>query len=213
MGKPRGFRAPDYEEKRDALLAAISTRAYADDGATASLAELARAAGVTVPTLRHYFGDRRDVLRAVFAYTAQQARHFIEAQSHPAGDSFEASLVAFAQALHAAWVHHGVGRAIAASLAHGLHSDDLGPCTVEHSLEPSIAALEARIRSHEALGHIALDGDEPRLVALQFLSPLLIALLHQRELRGAQVRPLDEEAFLTAHARRIARAYAPPVAP
>jgi AcrR family transcriptional regulator len=209
MGKPRGFRAPDYEEKRNALLAAVSARAFADDGATASFAELARAADVTVPTLRHYFGDRDDVMRAVFAYNAQQARHFVEAQSKPVGDSFEASLVAFAQALHTAWVQFGVGRAIGASLAHGLHSDTLGPCAVENSLEPAIASLEARILAHEQLGHIALDGDEPRLVALQFLSPVLIALLHQRELRGAQVRPLDEGAFLTAHARRIARAYAP----
>lgn len=210
MGKPRGFRAPDYEEKRDALLAAVSARAYADDGATVSLAELARAADVTVPTLRHYFGDRADVLRAVFAYTARQARAFIDQQASPMGDSFEASLVAFGEALHVAWTQHGVGRAIASSLAHGLQSDALGPCTVEHSLEPSMAALEARIRGHEQLGHLHLDGDDPRLVALQFLSPILIALLHQRELRGARVRPLDEGTFLRAHARRIARAYAPP---
>jgi hypothetical protein len=153
------------------------------------------------------------VLRAVFAYNAQQARFFIEEQAKPAGDSFEASLVAFARALHVAWLQFGVGRAIAASLVHGLHSDELGPCTVEHTLEPTIAALEARVRAHEQLGHVDLEGDEPRLVALQFLSPVLLALLHQRELRGAQVRPLDEPAFLAAHARRIARAYAPPAAP
>ena len=73
-------------------------------------------------------------------------------------------------------------------------------------------ALNRRLQKHlchEQRGDLDLGGEEARLVALQFLSPLLIALLHQRELRGARVRPLDEDAFLTSHARRIAWAYRP----
>ena len=42
-------------------------------GRPATLKELAQAADVSVPTLRHYFGEREEVLRAVYAQALTDA--------------------------------------------------------------------------------------------------------------------------------------------
>ena len=66
MARPRGTRSEDYEAKRAALIAKLRDRLRAP-GPRPSLRELSVAAEVSQPTLRHYFGDREGLVRAVMA--------------------------------------------------------------------------------------------------------------------------------------------------
>lgn len=65
----------------------------------------------------------------------------------------------------------------------------------------------------KATGHLGDKGAVEaglRVAALAYLSPLLVALLHQHDLAGVTCRPLDLEAFLAAHTSRFVRAYGAP---
>jgi hypothetical protein len=74
-------------------------------------------------------------------------------------------------------------------------------------LEPSLVTLEARLQRHAARGE--LRHENARLAALQLLSPVLLAVLHQRELGGAQCRPLDLSTFIEPHVDAFVRAWSP----
>ena len=54
MSRTAGTRNADYEAHRQELAAAVARRMVAPGGAAASFRELAAAAGVSAPTLRHW---------------------------------------------------------------------------------------------------------------------------------------------------------------
>lgn len=208
MGRPVGKRNADYEARRRSIAAAIVPRLLAADGPSVSLRQLAIAAEVSVPTLVHYFGDRSAAIAAAIAEMhAQGAPHLARSATEPHGGARE-SLRWFAEQFVLAWQRYGVGRMVASSIAVGLHDAVIGPATVNDILEPTIQAAERRIADHVAAGEIA--PCDVRHAALELVSPLLIALIHQDSLFGRQCRPLDLAAFLDDHLERFGRAYFAP---
>ena len=65
MGRPKGRRNEDYGASRDDLLQRVEAELLAPRGARLSFRALARAADVTPPTLRHYFGTHDGLILAV----------------------------------------------------------------------------------------------------------------------------------------------------
>ncbi|MDP3505037.1 MAG: TetR/AcrR family transcriptional regulator C-terminal domain-containing protein [Myxococcales bacterium] len=90
-------------------------------------------------------------------------------------------------------------------LRSGLKHPALGPAYLTEVLEPSLVALETRLQRHAARGE--LRGENTRVAALQLVSPVLLAVLHQRELGGTTCRPLDLPAFLEPHVDAFLRAW------
>lgn len=207
MGRPAGSRNEGYDERRAALAAAVVPRLTANDGPQASLAELASAAGVSVPTVKHYFGDRSGLVAAALRTMGQSGAFHVERSKVPTQASFAGSMRDLARDIAVAWRQFGVGRVFGAALAVGIHDALAGPGTVDGVVEPTVQAIEARIAAHVARGDVVIDAADIRLCALQFLSPLLVALLHQQELGGAACRPLDVDAFVDAHVDRFVRAW------
>ena len=76
MPRPKGVRDADYNNKRTALLHRMMEQVIGREPARPSMRQLADAAGVSVPTLRHYFGDRT----AVFAAMLEEYRRLGEAR-------------------------------------------------------------------------------------------------------------------------------------
>ncbi|MEM6928134.1 MAG: TetR/AcrR family transcriptional regulator, partial [Myxococcota bacterium] len=91
MGRPRGSRNQDFDTKRTALAERMADHLLVD-GAVASLADLARAAGVSVPTLRHYFGDRRGAVVAALQQADEKSQALLEELSDPGPHALRASL-------------------------------------------------------------------------------------------------------------------------
>ncbi|MEM9453866.1 MAG: TetR/AcrR family transcriptional regulator [Myxococcota bacterium] len=204
MGRTAGTRNPGYEDKRRALCGAVIPRLL-ESGSTASMRELATAAEVSVPTLRHYFGDREGVVVAAMGEWMRRGRPYLEVTRQATRDGLRPSLMAMMATLLEGWRRFGVGRIYDTGLAMGLGHAVIGPSYVDHLLEPLLQAVEGRLQQHREWGEL---GDfDLRFAALSLVSPVVLALLHQDGLGGSGCRPLDMEAFVGAHVDGFVRAY------
>ena len=210
MARTRGARNEAYDDKRTALLSALRARLRAS-GSAPSLRELAAAAGVSVPTLRHYFADREGVVRAVMedelAGGAAPGGP-LEVAATPS-EAFAESVRALLRHADGGFVHGGLTEAHGVGLAEGLTSATLGPDYLRLALDPTIDAFAARLRAHQETGEMRNDVDA-RAAAVQLLAPLVVARLHQDRLGGSASNPLDIEAMLDQQAEAFVRGYAAP---
>lgn len=209
MGRPPGARNRAHDQRREELLTRLLP-AIVKEGGKVSLHELARVSNASIPTLKHYFGDRSGVVAEALRAVRNSAAVYISSIAAPGDLDLQASLVKLASELVEAWVHHGVGALFAAGLSAGLQDEQAGPGYVDGVLEPTLMALEARLRVHAERGQLKLcsdDGLAIRTAAMAFLSPLFVALLHQHSLFGARCRPLDLDAFITLHTASYVQAY------
>ncbi len=202
MGRPTGSRNPGFDTKRVALASALVPRVLTRPAP--SFRELAESAGVSVPTLRHYFRDRDGAVAAAMEAMRAAGQPYIDhAAVAPEGD-LATSMVVFLRGLQAGW-RAGVGTMIGAGLVEGVGSAALGPAFVDSLLEPTLQSAEARLAAHAARGQLA--ACDLRHAALTLVGPVLLALLHQGELGGARCRPLDLDALIEAHVRRFVVAF------
>lgn len=212
MPRPKGSRDADHETKRRELLRRMSIRMMRREVARPSLRDLAAAAEVSVPTLRHYFGGRSDVVDAILAECLRLGRNGLDAQSQsdrPFAQSIEDYALALVRALQAPRDVR-LGDVFAVSLAEGLLDAQISRSALEHIVDPTLAVLETRLRHHIDRGEM-METDV-RAAALMLVSPLLVACLHQEQLNGAAVRPLGLEALATTLGDAFVRAYAKPSA-
>jgi AcrR family transcriptional regulator len=205
MGVARrpGSKNKDYEETRVAMAAHFAQALVGPDGQAATLEGLARAAGVSVPTVRHYFGDRDGAFRAALAAVRAQGAARLREMGDPGERSAEDAIVSLAIAVPVAWRRFGLGQVMAGGLALGMFSETRGPTYLEELLEPFLQAAEALLSELVRRGRLApLDA---RATALSLLAPIVFALLHQDHLGGIEARPLDVDAFARAHAALVLR--------
>jgi AcrR family transcriptional regulator len=207
MARTAGARNSDYELQRSTLAKKVREALAGKPGIHASLRELATAAGTSVATLRHYFGDRDGLLQGVMQNMRGEAAPYLamSAQLHP-GD-VRASLTFFLGNLQTAWFRYGVGAMYGATLALGLGSKTIGPGFVDHVLEPLLQTGEGLLRQHVERGELEID--DLRQASLMLLSPVVFALLHQDNLAGAGCRPLDVPKFLQTQVDAFLRAFPP----
>lgn len=208
MGRPRGSRNPGFDERRSALARAVMGRISTPGGSRASLRELAQAAGVGLPTIRHYFGDRDGLLAAAFAEMRKDGEPWLALgrtahTDRPLGESCAWFLKLFV----VGW-QQGVAAGLSQGLAAGMDEARVGPAFVDDLLEPNLQTVEARLAVHQARGELDPDADL-RHAALVLLCPVLLALLHQGPLGGSRCRPLVVDRFVDDHVERFVRAWSP----
>jgi AcrR family transcriptional regulator len=209
MGRRAGVRNQDYEATREAL-ARKALGAVVAHGAQASLHDLARAAEVSIPTLKHYFGERSGAVAEALRTVKKDAAQYIATMADPGELGLEASFAKLARDLAMVWVPAGVGKVFQAGMAAGLFDEAAGPGYLDGVLEPAVLATEERLRVHARRGEADLDPEDDlavRTAALAFLSPLLVALFHQHGLSGTRCRPLAMDAFIATYVARFAKAY------
>jgi AcrR family transcriptional regulator len=210
--RPKGTRDAQYETKRRELLRRMNVRTMRREVARPSLRELASAAQVTVPTLRHYFGGRPQVFAAMLEESLRLGREGLDAQRH-SDKPFEESIRDYAQALVRALNaprEVRLGDVFAVSLAEGLLDPGVSHATLTHIVDPTVEALESRLADHMARGDM-IQADT-RAAALMLISPLLLASLHQDQLQGAALRPMSLDQMAQDVAAAFVRAYRVPPA-
>lgn len=186
-----GGRSSDYEAKRAALAERIF-RLVIRDG-TSSLHAMAQHAGVSRPTLRHYFVDRDGAVRAALETAATYgAPHQRYLAALPVDNPRECLLTALRD-LCSGWQDHGVGNVHLVGLKAGLEDATTGETYLTVILEPLLRAVETLLTRLVQAGGVA--AHDVRSGALALISPIVLALLHQDALGGAQQRPLDLAAF------------------
>lgn len=204
MGRPTGSRNPDFEATRASLVAAVQKRLSEPDGSRASFREMAAAAGVSVATLRHYFGSREGVVSAVLSQWHERGqRYLLEVATGPLLP-VRASLRGFLFYLEFGF-RSGVEEVHAIGLACGLREPTLGPKYLCEVLDPTLESVEARLARHVARGE--LRAGDVRQMALALVAPPLVVLLHQGSLGGAKARPLEWDKFADEHIEAFLRAY------
>lgn len=196
MGRPPGRINRDHLDKRQEL--AVRLRgALLRLGPGASMRELAEAAEVSLGNVRHYFGDREGLFRAVAELLEEEGRPYVSAAMEPGEGSAAEVLRRYLDSLVSAWRVFGVGRVHAVTLAEGLGDRARGVAYVQHVLEPTLRAGEGLLAALVADGRLpALDV---RGASLALVGPVVLALLHQEELGGAGCRPLPVADFIGAH--------------
>lgn len=202
--RAKGARNARFDERRAELLARLKARLSQRGAMRPTLRELAAAAGCSVSTLNHYFGRRDDVVLAVFDEAGARGRAQFEA-TRVAGPDFDASIREAAALSWRALTQYGVAGTLAMGMVEGIRDDLLGPAFIETMFEPFIIALTERLDAHVARGE--MRPVDTRMAALALTSPLFLGALHQGELGGASLYPLDGSAFLDHVVEGFLRAY------
>jgi AcrR family transcriptional regulator len=198
MARTAGARNRDYGHTRDALAARMADRVAVRSGHGApTLAELAAAARVSPPTLRHYFGDLDGALAAALEATGRGADRHLAAAADPGSTDVTSSVHDLVRLTVRSWREHGVGAVMAAGMSLGLSHPALGPVHLTEQLDPVIDAAARRLGVH--IGRGELPAMDTRIAALGLLAPVLVALLHQEHLGGRGASPLDVDAFADRH--------------
>jgi len=204
MGRPAGSRNPDFEATRASLVVAVQKRLAEPDGSRASFREMAAAAGVSVATLRHYFGSREGAVSAVLRHWNEIGQRFmLEVAAGPLLP-VKPSLTKFLFFLELGF-KSGLDEVHAIGFACGLREPTLGPKYLGEVLDPTLECVEARLARHVARGELV--SVDVRHMALALVSPPLMVLLHQGPLGGEKARPLEWEAFIKDHVEAFLRAY------
>lgn len=205
MARTKGSRNAGYDEQRQALARKVAAALQQEGGVNASLRDLAKEAGTSVATLRHYFGDRDGLLQAVMEGLRADAAPYLAMASRPVFGDVRASLLAFLKGMVMAWGKHKVGAMYASTLAVGLANRPVGPAFVDHVLEPLLQSGESMLRQHVERGELKID--DVRHASLMFLSPPVFALLHQDNLQGVGCRPLDLPKMMETHVDAFLRSF------
>lgn len=186
MPRGVGVHNRDYEAKRAALLARAVAALLESPEARLSLREIAARLEVSVPTLRHYFGDREGLVAAAMGAIAEAGAPYLAAFAQPSGplrDSLTAALNLLAQG----FLHGNLERAHTLGFAEGLQHARLGPAYLERLLEPTLEAMRARLAAHRARGELS-GGDDGHL-ALLLVAPVVFLLLRRGALGGGRAAP------------------------
>jgi len=197
MGRKPGSRNKSFEETRASLLDAITSHLISASGDPATLKELSSIAGVSPPTIRHYFGDLEGVYKAAFEHALERGEPYIREQEAAQAQSAHHALWAFLEVMIQGWSM--LGPVLASMLRLGLRHPERGPMFLENMLEPSLQTCERLIEELVEAGELVETDITARALALTIVSPVLLALLHQHELGGEQCRALDVSAFASTH--------------
>jgi AcrR family transcriptional regulator len=207
MGRSTGSRNADYASRRQVLIDKVRDRLAVQSGTPPSFRDLALAADVSVATLRHYFGSRDGLIKAVLAASREGGAPYLARARVALPGNLAASMQQFLERVVAGWTRGQLGSVHRIGLAEGLRNPGAGLDYLVDVLEPTLQALEERLEAHIAAGDMA-PGDT-RHAALMLLAPIVLALLHQHDLGGTRCRPLAIPALISEHVRVFARAYRP----
>jgi len=209
MGRPAGRRSDDYEDKRRALAHAVYQSLI--DDATISWSAMAERAGVSRPTLTHYFGDRHGAVRAALTVAASEGRRFLGHIVTMPSEDPEQTLTLLLTLIVVTWRDRGVGRLHDVGIQTGLGDPDSARCYLTEIQDPLVESIQHLLERMVTEGR--LRHPHPRQGALQLLGPVVLALLHQNGLKGRHLSPLDEDALARETARGFVAAYGVPSAP
>ena len=192
--------------RREELLADLALIAVAERSAPVSLRQFAIKAGVSEPTLRHYFTDRQGVVIAIIGFFADGAQDWLM-RSAARVETVEEAVQGYAGLALEGADTDTFAQAHAFALVESIHDPVVARAYLDSIIEPSLTAIERRLAP--SVDPSGAAPDRVRHGAISLYAPILIAVLHQRLLRGAEARPLDMEAFFNDLTALFARGLTP----
>ncbi len=187
-------------------LARRAMNAFIDaSGQARSFEQLAVELGVDVAVLREHFDNYDGLYHAAFEQALRDSEGYRSAALELGRQSPDDALRLWCSLLRKGW-SGGLKLLFSVGLTGGIANAARGPIVVDNLLEPTLASLETLLTAYDERG--LLDVPDSRSAAISFLSPLVVALIHQDSLNGVKCRPLDVDAFVEEHVWRFLRAHA-----
>lgn len=194
-------------DRKSELLVMLAATAIAERSTPVSLRQFAIKAGVSEPTLRHYFTDRKGVVIAIIGYFADGARDWLERSAEP-GATLEEAVTGYANLAVEGARSDVFARAHAFAFVESIHDREVARAYLELIIEPSLNALERRLSP--SVDPAANNPERVRHSAIFLYAPVLVAVLHQRLLAGEDTRPLDMTRFFEDLTRLFSAGLTPP---
>jgi AcrR family transcriptional regulator len=204
MARKIGDRNADYDATRTSLIERLMPFVVTQKAGDAGLRVLAEAAGVSMATLRHYFGDRGGVYAAVMIRFGEIGATHLAKAAVPDG-AFPVSIKALCHFILQGFQYPPALAMHAVGLREAPRNQAVAIAYLEHVLDPTIAAVEIRLKTHMAAGE--MRRADSRVAAMALVSPIYLACLHQGPLCGTETRLLDLAEFVDAHAEGFLAAY------
>ncbi len=207
MGRIKGSLSKDHADKREALLYKLHEHVEQGNAIGLGLRSMAEVMGVSVPTVRHYFGSRRGAVQALLHTYKVEGEPHLEIMRQPTGP-FADSIRDAITFLLKGFQESPLPQIHAFGLAEGFSDRELADSYVKDLLESALEAIATRLKLHIDRGEmIPMD---PRVAAIYLISPILMTFLHQRGLNGKSTYPTDSKALAEGHAEAFIRAYQVP---
>lgn len=146
MGRAPGVRNERYAEKRQELLDAVTDYVLRDDVMTPSLRQIAIAAGVSDPTVKHYFGDRTALVRDVLANVGARSEPLRE-EIRKGKPSIGEAIEDYLQLMATVPQNSMIVRANLFALRESLIEPSIFKTYIDLVVEPNIGALAERLMS------------------------------------------------------------------
>jgi AcrR family transcriptional regulator len=205
--KFRRRKADRPSEIVDAALSVFAERGFA----AAKLDDIAARAGVSKGALYLYFATKEDIFRAVVAQAIspnlQVMRAMVGAHPGPFADLIRAVAGHMGTVLERTQLG-GVAKMV---IGEARNFPELARIWHDELLAPSLDALTAAIRTAQARGEVR-PGD-PRLFAVQLMSPLIVSVIWRETFVPIGAPPFDIPALVRQHAETILRGLRPEEAP
>lgn len=195
-------------KRKKELLDVLSRTAVSDREGPVSLRQFAIRAGVSEPTLRHHFGDRRGVVIAILQHFADEAQPFLELSARPAS-TLQSSIAEYATMAQTGFENETYIKAHAFALVESIHDSEVAQAYLTIIIEPSLKAIEERLSDQmSSQGH---TNEEIRSAALMIYAPTLFTALHQNLLKGDVQRPLNMTDFMNFLTRTLSQGLEKPI--
>ena len=196
--RKEGDKNLNHERKKKKLLEKLVQSVIKKGTQAASFRQLAKETRVQVNTLQHYFNTKEELMESIFAEVHEQGKEHIQDALNLSQKNPKDAFRIFLSNISNAWFMGILSPIHELGLSIGLENSNLGMSYINHLLEPTLQSLEGLIDELIKLKKIQIRGDV-RSAALSLLSPVFLALLHQKTLGGAICRKLDMEAFIELH--------------
>ena len=205
MPRPKGSVDATHPLKRTAILDGLRPHLLRPGSQDISFSAMAALAGISIPTLRHYFPRRGDVIAALLDRIGEEGKPYVARVANEAHDDLRESLLGVGRFMTEGVKSGQLSQIHAFGLNEGIGDTVVGPSYLSSILEPTLQAVEARLRRLIEKG--AMRDCDVRFASLNFATPILIAFLHQGQLGGECVRPMDVEGLIRQQVETFVAAY------
>lgn len=186
------------KEDRPGEIALAALAVFSEKGfAAAKLDEIARRAGVSKGALYLYYETKEDIFHAVVKTAVvpdiERIKGRLEAFPGPFGGLLEIFLPTIAGVLSVSPVA-GIGKMV---ISEGRNFPELARYWHDELVAPMIGLMSGLIARAQARGEVR-DGD-PRMFAVQIISPFLMALLWRETFVPVGAEPFDLNTLAAQH--------------
>ncbi|MBU1374511.1 MAG: TetR/AcrR family transcriptional regulator [Alphaproteobacteria bacterium] len=195
VGAPK-FRRRKADRPAEIVQAALAV--FAEKGfAAAKLEDIARRAGVSKGALYLYFETKEDIFRAVvgqgIAPNVGAVQAMAAAHPGPLADLLRGVTAHLATVVS----HTPLGGVLKMVVGESGNFPEIARVWHDELVSPALGAMATAIQAAQARGEVK-PGD-PRIYALQLISPLLVSILHRETFVPVGAEPFDIPAVIAQH--------------